>query len=320
MSDPLSYLPLAIAGANGILDGVEARRLVAAGVALLQRTAPLVRALHGRRSALLLDGGPALLVALGASEGRSALLLDPSAPPGEMERLLARAGAGAAFTTCARESSLPATLPRVLLDEVPARAIWQVGDESRTIDLTMHAGLHLEGEGDVAGADEEALIVAPSEGNGDALGDRLTHHHLLASARATARAMRLGPRDHTLTLAAPSRPFGLVAGVIAPLLAGGRVTSGHALSPASLVERLEHDGVSMLVAAPGDFTTILGEVARRGRPLDAPVLQHCIAGGRAIDERLRSRWYDQAGVPLLRGNVAADDEGFVIGAGAPPTA
>lgn len=316
MSDPLSYLPLAIAGANGVLDDVEARRLVAAGVALLQRTAPVVRALHGRRSAILLDGGAQLVVALAASEGRSALLLDPSGPADERNQALTSSTVGVAFTVRALEPLLPRSLPRVLLDEAPARAVWQHGDEARTVDLTMHAGLHLEGEDDAAGADEDVLVAAAGDPATAALGNPLTHRRVLACGRATARSARLAARDHTLTMAPTTRLFGLVVGVVAPLLAGGRVTSAQAMAPGEVVQRLEGEGVSMLVAAPRDFAAILDELRRRGRALDAPLLQHCVAGGFSLDGALPARWYHEVGVHLIRGDDLAADLGFSVGGGA----
>lgn len=298
MSDPLSYLPLAIAAANGTLDGIEARRLVASGVALLQRTAPLVRALRGRRSAILVEGGRALLVALAASEGRAALLLDPSAGATATREALAASDVGAVFTVHALAERLPSTLPRVLLDEAPVRARWEQAGEERLIDLAMHEGLHLEGEGDVPGAEEAVLVPASDDPDAAASGMPLSHLVVLASARAIGDRLGLAARDHTLTLAPCSRLFSVVTGVVAPLLAGGRVTTGHADDAARLIERLEGDGVSMLVGAPGDFAAILDETERRGRALDAPVLKHCLAGGATLDEALRARWYHHIGVAL----------------------
>lgn len=319
MSDPLSYLPLALAGANGVLDGIDIRRLIAAGVALLQRTAPLVRALHGRRSALLIPGGPSFFVALAASEGRGALLLDPRAGSSELAESLGSGGVGAAFTVSALEHRLPAALPRVLLDDVPARATWRIGEESRTIELAIHDGLHLEGEDDVAGADEEVLVASRGDAAGDALGTPITHRRLLACARATARGAKLAARDHTLALAPYARLFGLVTGAIAPLLAGGRVTTGNAFTPAQSLRALEQDGVSMLVGAPVQFAALLDELARRGHPLDAPVLKRCVAGGAPLDASLRARWYDRVGVVLAQGDAMAGDAGFAVGDPGPGT-
>jgi hypothetical protein len=42
---PLSLLPLALAAGGGRVDQYETQQLVAAGLTLLQRCAPLVRAL-----------------------------------------------------------------------------------------------------------------------------------------------------------------------------------------------------------------------------------------------------------------------------------
>ena len=63
MTDPLSLLTLACAAAGGRVDDYEAAQLIAAGVTLLQRSAPLVRALSGRRSAILLPTSHAFLTA-----------------------------------------------------------------------------------------------------------------------------------------------------------------------------------------------------------------------------------------------------------------
>ena len=79
MSNPFSLLPLNLAAHGGSVDDVPVQQLVAAGLTLLQRSAPLVRALHGRRAAILLPTSPAFLVALGASEGRGAVLVNPLA-------------------------------------------------------------------------------------------------------------------------------------------------------------------------------------------------------------------------------------------------
>jgi hypothetical protein len=50
MIDPLGLLPLAAAARGSEVNGVPAARLVAAGLTLLRRSAPLVRALRGRRA------------------------------------------------------------------------------------------------------------------------------------------------------------------------------------------------------------------------------------------------------------------------------
>src|SRR5919107_6128601 len=107
MTDPLALLPLALAAGGGRVDQYEAQQLVAAGLTLLQRSATLVRALSGRRSAVLLPTSPAFVTALAASEGRGAVLVNPLAARAEIADQLADAGVGAVFTTSAFATRLP---------------------------------------------------------------------------------------------------------------------------------------------------------------------------------------------------------------------
>src|SRR5919206_1798983 len=101
MSEPFSLLPLALAAGGGRVDEFEAQQLVAAGLTLLQRSAPLVRALSGRRAAILLPTTPAYLTALAASEGRGAVLVNPLASAPEIAYQLDDAGVGAVLTVAA---------------------------------------------------------------------------------------------------------------------------------------------------------------------------------------------------------------------------
>src|SRR5215213_1180729 len=98
MTDPLSLLPLAVAAGGGRIDGLEAARVVAAGLTLLQRSPALVRALNGRRAAILLPTSHQFFTALAAAEGRGAVLVNPLAAPPEIAFQLVDANVGAAFT------------------------------------------------------------------------------------------------------------------------------------------------------------------------------------------------------------------------------
>ena len=120
MSNPLALLPLALAAGGGRIGTagtapshfLEAQQLVAAGLTLLQRSAPLVRALSGRRSAILLPTSSAFLTALAASDGRGAVLVNPLAAPAEIAFQIRDANVGAVFTTSAFAARLPADASR----------------------------------------------------------------------------------------------------------------------------------------------------------------------------------------------------------------
>jgi hypothetical protein len=221
MADPLALLSLAIAAAGGRLAGHEVGPLVAAGHTLLQRSAGLVRALAGRRTAILLPPDFRVLTALAASDGRGALLIDPSVaaawPTNVLADALTAAHVGALFTTRAHAAAAPAFAsafsgPVVWLDDAPARAVVAEAGGERVIDLGSHFGLDLAGDSASEGLDEECLSVG---------GVWYTHRALLAAARTHAAAQGLTPMHWTYPIASWS--YDDLIHQMAILLQGGSV-------------------------------------------------------------------------------------------------
>ena len=302
MSDPLAVLPLALAAAGGRVDGHDAGQLVAAGLTLLRRSAPLVRALQGRRSAVLLPTSPAFLTALAASDGRGAVLVNPLAAPREVASQLADADVGAVFTTAALAAKLPDGVPRVLLDDAPRTARVEVGGAARDVDLAAHAGdaLDLAGDPATAGRDEEAAVVYTSAMAGRPLGAVVTHRNLVANGRATVEAAAFTPADHSLAVLPFSHLFGLVVSGIAPLLAGGRVTTAGRFHPGKAVELVAREGITAIVGVPAVFAAMLQAVERRGGLPDR-ALRVCICGGAPLAPELQERWHAATGAELRQG-------------------
>jgi len=301
VSNPLGLLPIALAAGGGHLDGFEAQQLVAAGLTLLQRSAPLVRALSGRRSAILLPTSPAFVTALAASEGRGAVLINPLASRVEAAYQIADANVGAVFTTAELLGRLPDHIARVLLDDVPRSARVVVNGTTREIDLGSHSGLTLEAEVDAPASREEAAIVYTSGFEGTPLGAILTHANLLSNARATVEAARM-ERDITALAVLPfAHLFGLVVSGVAPILAGGRVIAMARFNPARALELLEEGGITDLVAVPSVFATVAALAERRGSTLRASSLRLCICGGAPLAVELQDRWFELTGVELRQG-------------------
>ena len=301
MSDPLGLLPIALAAGHGRVDGFEAQQLVAAGLTLLQRSAPLVRALHRRRAAILLPTSPAFVTALAASEGRGAVLINPFAAPPEIAYQIADAGVGAVLTNAELAPRIPPGVPRVLLDEAPRIARVVSDGVSRDVDLGSHHGLTLEGDADAAGSTEEAVVVYTSAMAGTPLGARLAHVNLLSNARATVDAGAVTAAEHALAVLPFSHLFGLVVSGAAPLLAGGRVTTMARYNPVKALELLETESVTMLVGVPAIFAALTALLERRGAGLRHHALRLCICGGAPLPIELQHRWHDQTGVELRQG-------------------
>ena len=305
MSDPLALLPLALAAGGGRIgaagaDSFDAPQLVAAGLTLLQRSAPLVRALSGKRSAILLPTSPQYLTALAASEGRGAVLVNPLASPVEIEYQCGDANVGAVFTNVSLAARVPAGIPLVLLDDLPRTARVVTADRTQDVDLGSHHGLSIEGERDVRGRDEEAVIVYTSAMRGVPLGAVLTHANLLANARSTVEAVGQTADDDVLALLPFSHLFALTVTCGAPLLSGARVRTMDRFHPVRAAELLA-DGVTEVVGVPAVFHSLLGAIERRGVDLRGSALRVCICGGAVLPRELQDRWADVTGVELRQG-------------------
>lgn len=298
----MDLLPLRAAAGRGSIDGIPAAALVSAGFTLLQRCVPLVRALAGRRSAILLPSSPQFLLALAASDGRGAVLVNPLASSAEVEHQLRESNVGAVFTVRALARKVPEYLPCVLLDEAPRRATLTVmGGDDLEIDLGSHFGLELEGDADAPGRDEECAIVYTSAMAGTPLGAVLTHRNLITNARQTVQAAENTAQDHLLAVLPFSHLFGLTVSLIAPVMVGARVTTMPRFNPIAAVDLLECEGITEIVGVPGVFAAMLGAIARRGGKLAAPALRLCICGGAPLSVALQEQWEAATGVPLRQG-------------------
>lgn len=298
----VDLLTLRAAAGGGSIDGISAARLVAAGFTLLQRSPALVRALAGRRAAILLPTSPQFLVALAASEGRGTVLVNPLAASAEIAYQMDDANAGVVFTLRSLATRLAPGTMHVLLDDAPVSAEVVAGDgTSARVDLGSHFGLALQGDGDESGRDEECAIVYTSAMAGRPLGAILTHRNLLANARQAVEAAQFGTGDHVLALLPYSQLFGLTASLTAPLLAGARVSTVARFNAIAAVDRIMNEGVSILVGVPAIYSAILAAIARHGRPFDAPALRICICGGALLPVDLQDRWAAATGVELRQG-------------------
>jgi long-chain acyl-CoA synthetase len=300
VSDPLGLLPIAVAAGGGRVDGIEAQQLVAAGLTLLQRSAPLVRALSGRRSAILLRTSPAFVTALAASEGRGAVLINPLASRAEAAYQIADSNAGAVFTSSMLADRVPSHLPIVVLDDVPRSARVIANGATREIDLGSHRGLTIEGEAGAPASREEAAVVYTSALAGTPLGAILTHANLLSNARATVEAAQMDGPAHALAVLPFAHLFGLVVSGVAPLLAGGRVSTMARFNPARVIGLLETHDVTQLVAVPSVFASVAAVLERRRARL-ATALSLCICGGAPLAVELQDRWFELTGVELRQG-------------------
>lgn len=298
LSNPLALLPIALAASGGHIDGHSAASSVAAGFTLLQRSAALVRALAGRRSAILLPPSAAVLTALAASDGRGAVLLPALANGDNLAAMLDDGDVGAVFTTSALEGQLPPSdCAVVLLDGAPRSAIVLARGTRTTIDLGSHFGLDLEGEED-EGRDEECIIRYATSGSAAAHRKTFTHRDLFTLARFAVDATALRTSDHALAVMPPDDVEAFALSFAGPLLAGARVSTMDRFDAVEAARRIRDDGVTHLVGESTMFAAIADSLEQRARATAPMGLRACTCVGSAPTEALQDRWRRLTGEEL----------------------
>jgi hypothetical protein len=215
-------LALRLAAGGGTIDDLGAPALVAAGFTLLQRSPALRRALGRGPSAILLPPSPQFVVALAASEGREAILIDPNLGLEAIASAVRGEGAGAVLTFAALGPRLPGNVTRVFLDEAPrlARVVAPDG-AATTVDLGSHFGLTIEGATDVPGRDEPCLVTDLERAGAPPL--RHSHRALLEAAAFLGKERGITGASVVRASWDWTRAAPLVATLVAPLLAGAAV-------------------------------------------------------------------------------------------------
>ncbi len=298
MSDPLSLVPFALSARAGHLDMHKTAQLVAAGITLLQRSAPLVRALSGRRAGIFLPTSSAFLTALAACDGRGALVVHPFATAFDIAWQLADADVGAVFTTAALAPLLPAEFPTVLVDECPQFATVRARLRSSRVELGTHYGLLLEGAGDVDGRDEECLVMYGSPLVGASMSVSLTHRDVLAMARATAIATAITPADKVLAVLPYSNPRGFIEAGVAPLLAGARVATMEQFHAGTALERIVQERITLLSGDANMFAALTEAIDFREGQFRNHALRACRWIGLPPSEAVADGFFAMTGVKL----------------------
>ncbi len=298
MSNPLALFPIALAAAGGRVNGTPAANSVAAGFTLLQRSAPLVRALAGRRSAILLPPSAAVLTALAASDGRGAVLLPAAADADTLAAMLDDADVGAVFTTAALAALLPSSdRAVVLLDNAPRSATVVARGIETVVDLGSHFGLDLEGE-EAAGRDEECVVSYVSTSSAAPQQKAYTHRDVFTLARFAVDATSLLKGDHALALMPPDNVAAFALSFVGPLLAGARVSTLAGFDADEAVRVIAGDGVSHLAADAPMYSALADAVDLRGRAAPPSALRVCICLGAAPSTDLHDRWRGLTGTEL----------------------
>jgi long-chain acyl-CoA synthetase len=110
--------------------------------------------------------------------------------------------------------------------------------------------------------DATAVLVFTSGSTSSPRAVALGHHHLLANLRALLSDRGAHSDETLLSVLPPSHAYELVAGQLAPLVAGARIVYAGALLPNRLIAALRIRGITRVLCVPALLEVIGREVVR----------------------------------------------------------
>jgi len=154
--------------------------------------------------------------------------------------------------------------------ETPARGV------ARTLDIPiieLPSDMHRWGPaGDaptypefLPSPEDTALLLSTSGTTSRPKRVPLTHANLIASAENVARSLQLGPHDRCLNPMPLFHIHGLVAGLLAPLIAGGSAIVASGVLANGLLQWIDSGKSTWYTAVPTIHQAILAETSNRSR-------------------------------------------------------
>ncbi|MFQ5889995.1 MAG: class I adenylate-forming enzyme family protein [Gemmatimonadota bacterium] len=137
---------------------------------------------------------------------------------------------------------------------------------------------------EIAPEKDPLAILYTSGTSGKVKGVVLSHANVLATAGATAAALRMTPDDVTLCSVPLFNIFGLSAALMTALLSGSAVVLQDRFEAAEALELIERHGVTMLHGVPTMFVLLTRDPALARRDLSS--LRTGIIAGAPVDEEL----------------------------------
>ncbi len=150
----------------------------------------------------------------------------------------------------------------------------------------------------MADPDRPAVILFTSGSEGVPKGVVLSHRNVLANCHQVASIVDLTAADTVFAPLPLFHAFGLLGGLLLPLLWGVRsILYPNALHYRRVPEQVYGSGATILFATD----TFLAGYGRFAHPLDFRSLRHVFAGGERVRDETRRLWGEKFGLRLLEG-------------------
>jgi len=252
---------------------------------------------RGARVAIVLGAGPELAAAfLGVAAAASAAPLNPAYRAEEFEFYLSDLKARALVVEAESESPAIAVARKLGVPVIRLYPAREKGAGCFTLDISELRGARTA---DAARPGDEALVLHTSGTTSRPKIVPLTHANIAASARNIAATLALSDKDRGLAIMPLFHIHGLMAGLVAPLAAGGSVFCAPGFNALKFFAWLEEAKPSWYTAVPTMHQAVLARAAANRAIIAANPLRFIRSSSAALAPTLLAALEETFAAPVI---------------------
>ncbi len=156
--------------------------------------------------------------------------------------------------------------------------------------------------GEVARGEEAAVILYTSGTTGRPKSVLLSEQNIISNAEGCRVATGFNEQQVMLAILPLFHAYGLTVTILLPLMTGATVVIPDRFIPRSVLQLIEKEKVSCLVAVPSQYRVLAKELSE----FDASSLWLCIAGAERLPEHVADDFEQRFGRPVVQGYGATE--------------